>query len=290
MRTIKILLTLTLFFATSLAADDYDDAIAALKTTAGFSSWPGKGGALKKGLNFQLATYPQLAGYTAVADDTNPVDLDFGILRTLTATSGEIQLKVQIGVAFGSTDNAQELLIRSLAASEMDFSSAWQRGDPGLTLGDFNFVAAGGSAANEWGGAIAFVRNNVVVILTNINPTHPATGLGALATALDLAVYTKPDLTPVQFDALRPAVLQFAPAASSIVAGTSTALNISITDPSGDSFVEEVTSDGSVDIVTQGAQTIVNATNVTGPIPINLLVVDASLLFTATQTSLTVTP
>ena len=292
MQVTKLYLLAFLVFASTVFADDYDDYIQALKTTAGFSSWPGKGAALKRGLNFQPSGYSQLTGFATASDLTDTAELTFGIGRALVLSNGDRQLTIQIGVAFGSTDNAQELLLRTLAASQSDFSSSWQRGDPGLTVGDLNFVRMGGTASNNWGGAVAFVRNNVMCLINDENPSQPFTALASLAAAIDGNIQAQPNLTSVQFNALRPQVLQFSPASSTIASGGSTRLNISIVDPASDPFTIEVSTDGSLN-VTPGdvpLNVTVQATGITGLIPINLLVVDASLLFSTAQTTVQVTP
>jgi hypothetical protein len=212
------------------------------------------------------------------------------MIRTLFLRAGDREVDAKIAVAFGSTDNAQELLVRMLAVSQLGFSSLWQRGDPALAVGDLNFVALGGTAANDWGGSIAFVRNNVAVVLSNFDLTRPVIGIAALAAGLDTVITNEPDLTAAQFNALRPQVGRFAPAVPSLMSGQSTTMNVSVTDPSGDPLQLQITSDGSVDVIASGGQTTLRSSSVTGSIAINLLAVDASLLFTTAQAPLTVTP
>jgi hypothetical protein len=129
-------------------------------------------------------------------------------------------------------------------------------------------------------------------LINDENPSQPFTALASLAAAIDGNIQAQSNLTSVQFNALRPQVLQFSPASSTIASGGSTRLNISIVDPASDPFTIEVSTDGSLN-VTPGdvpLNVTVQATGITGLIPINLLVVDASLLFSTAQTTVQVTP
>src|SRR5262249_39401995 len=162
-------------------------------------------------------------------------------------------------------DNAHEmLLLEELGTSQMAFSDRWQRGDGhGVNVGDFNFIAQGASPGDL--GYIAFVRNNVVCIVRDGRPEHPANvDVLGLAVEIDAVIRSSPDLQPADFDSLRPLVRDFHPDASTLVVGSSTALRIVAEDPRGEKIETILSSGGKLEIDTDSDPVRIRPTHVLG--------------------------
>lgn len=102
----------------------------------------------------------------------------------------------------------------------------------GLVLGDAAFVGRSGAApaALAW---VAFVRGNVAVRLSACDvPREPGLDLGALAVLVDQAIVSAPRLASGSPPS-KPAVLFRNTPRTSLVAGTTLRLDVSVTDPAG---------------------------------------------------------
>lgn len=271
-----------------------DPSLTSLRAEVGFASWPGQGGALKKGLVFTPADYPGLAGYIVLGDDVDSRGRDLGIVREVRLENGGQDLTVIVGVTPASTNNAHEMLFqRALASSHMAFADRLKRGDlNGISSGDLNFVSAAATSGDAKG-YVAFVRNNIVVLVEDGRPVAASTvDLIQLAQAIDAKIVALPDLTPSEFDALRPSIATFSPTSATLVAaeGSSTTMNIVINDPAGEPVRSAFESGGELDVDDAVPPVTVRSTDVVGSITLWLIATNASLQFGTAQTVFTVNP
>jgi hypothetical protein len=290
---------LVLFCVGAARAQDFPG-IDELKVDAGFSAWPGKGGPLKRGLNFQPSDYPILSGFVIAGSELVVDFRNLGIVRIIRLERGSEAIDLLIGVASGSTDNGQELFLRStIAQREAPFLDSLQRGDSiGITIGDLNFVPLSATASDVMG-VVYFIRNNVFCGLIDGRPDAPTTvDMKALAAAIDARIQTMPDLSSSGFNSLRPVISEFSPVMSSLPAreGASTTLNVVISNPPDpatgmpEPFTRLFFSDGNFTIEDTGTVVTVRPSDALGTLPIELLAINASLQFSTQTTSITVTP
>ena len=266
--------------------------ITTLRTESGFATWPGKGGPLKKGLNFLPSDYPDLAGFSIVSEDFLDGKRDLGLFRKIRLSRDNEILTLVIGLAHTSTDDAHELLLlHELALSQMDFAVRLKRGDSsGVQVGDFNFVLTA-ATPTDLKGYIAFVRNNVVCVIKDVSPANPSNvDLRQVAVDIDAKITTLPNLTPTEFNTLKPNITAFSPANDTLVVGSSTTLNIAVSDPSGERIRRKLSSAGKLQIDTSVDPVRIRPTGVIGVIPIELIAINDSLQFSTAQTSVTVMP
>ena len=268
--------------------------VATLKAESNFSSWPGQGGALKQGLNFQPANYSALAGFTVVSDTYNLNYIAYGLIRTLSLANGMGTLSVTIGVGVDSVSNGHELFLRSSAGSrDLDYFDALTRGDlNGVAIGDLNFVPFGVTPSNLQG-EIAFMRSNMFCALADSPDSPSGVSLGALASQLDASIMALPDLMPSQFDADAPVIDAFSPASTtlSVGEGGSTTVTIAVTDPTGNSgpITRQFLDGGNLDVTDSGGSTVtVSATSTLGALPLELVVINSYLQFSSQSIKFTV--
>src|SRR6185295_2531662 len=83
-----------------------------------FDSWPGKGGALKTGLNFVPSSVPALAALAIRSDQYREVRgrRPESLLRQVDLKKDDDHLRIQIEVFQQATDDAQEALVGVVAA------------------------------------------------------------------------------------------------------------------------------------------------------------------------------
>jgi hypothetical protein len=290
----KLVIFILFLFAVVDTHADEDPYITSLRAASGFSSLPGKAGPLKKGLDFRSEDYPMaLTGFAQVSSELVSSFTDLGLLRVVRLARGSEVLEITIGVTHTATDNAHELLLfNEFTATQMSFVDRFKRGDPGIAVGDFNFISAGSTASN-FGGYIAFVRNNVLCVISDDSASGPSTvDLISLAANIDSRIQSLPDLTPIQFDSLRPLISVFSPTLGTLSAGlgTVTTLNVSVSDPVGETLVRQFSSKGGFVIEDTNTSITVHPTYVLGMVPIQLIVINASLQFSTASTAIDVIP
>lgn len=285
-------------FSISMAfGEDEEEWIAEMRTEFSFTAWPGKNGALKKGLAFSMADYPSLSGWAIAKDEFSMDWLQYGLVRTLIlkrvlSAPNESPLILTIAVAHTSIDNAHELLLR-LGLPSVTSSHPFKRADPdGLLIGDLCIIYNGYAAASP-GPYLAFARNNVVCTLHLNQPANtPALiDLKTLAEQLDARIKALPDLTLAQFNQTRPVITTFAPAAPSIShPHGSTTLNIVASDPSNESLRSVLTNDQGIRLDTEATPPIVDTGYAqAGDYTVKLIMANQSLLFSTAETKITVT-
>jgi len=271
-----------------------DPEIARLKSFFAFNAWPGQNGPLKQGFSFNVPDYSSLSGFSISSDETDVSSLSLGLLRKLTLVSGSQILNLVIGVAIDSTNNAQELLLGSqIAGRQGDVEVELQRGDlNGITVGDLNFVYTR-ATTTSLGGAISFVRNNVMVAIWDGSPDNPSTvDLFALATAIDGKIKAQPNLNLSQFNGEKP-VINLTPASTSLTAveGASTTVAISVTDPTNNSgpISRQFLTGGNLTVQDNGTTLAVSPNSTLGANGLQVIANNSFLQFSTATVTFTVT-
>lgn len=268
--------------------------IARLKSFFAFNAWPGQNGPLKQGLSFNVPDYSSLSGFSISSDVTGVSSLSLGLLRTVTLVRGSEILNLVIGVAIDSTNNARELLLDTqLADRQIDVEGELQRGDlNGITVGDLNLVLIG-ATPTSLGGAISFVRNNVMVAISDGSPDNPSTvDRFALATAIDAKIQAQPNLSLSQFNGEKP-VINLTPASTSLtaVAGASTAVAITVTDPTNNSgpLSRQFVTEGNLTVQDNGTTLTVSPNSTFGANNLQVVANNIFLQFSTAAVTFTVT-
>ena len=243
-------------------------------------------------LNFDVADYPSLSGFSISSDVTDVSSLSLGLLREITLVNGSQILNLVIGVAIDSTTNAQELLLDTqLADREINVEETMQRGDlNGITVGDLNFVPLG-ATTTALGGPISFVRNNVFVAISDGSPDNPSTvDRFALATAIDAIIQAEPNLSLSQFNGEKP-VITLVPASNSLSGGASTAVTITVTDPTNDSgpISRQFLTEGNLTVQDNGTGLTVSPYSTTGANNLKVVANNIFLQFGISTVTFTVT-
>jgi len=210
------------------------------------------------------------------------------VLRKPPASPNDALMMITVAVAHGSTDNAHELLLRLGPLPTPAGPDPYVRGDKGdIAVGDLNIVHSGFDSSS----LVAFARNNVVCTLRcRQSSSQTPIDLVALAKEIDAKIKALPDLTPAQFDALRPAITTFAPADPSInQPNGSTTLNITASDPSGESLSKVFTKDPGIRLDAKATPPIVETDSArTGTFAVKLVLANQSLLFSTAEAKITV--
>jgi hypothetical protein len=268
--------------------------VTSLENTLGFSSWPGQGGPLKQGFAFQLSGFPALSGYTLASDDIPLTTLSLGVIRNLTLANGSQAIDLSIGVAPASTNDAHTLFLNTLLTLQLDVGATFMRGDlNGIPVGDLNFVYQGATTGNV-GGYVGFMRNNVMIAITDANPDNPTTvNLYQLATAIDSMIVAMPSLTVTAFNASTPLITMFSAPSSSLQAaeGVSTTVTVAYSDPTGSSgpLSRQFIANSNLNVTDTGGPTVtVSAGSTLGTVPLELVVINAYLQFSSQSISFTV--
>lgn len=263
------------------------------KVDLGFATWPGKAAALKAGFIFRQGEYPMLSGLQVDSDEVEISNLtgvtDIAgyqiagnsiVVRKLVLKSQSGQVRIRIGVALDSTDLAQERLIVHY------FLGRSIRGVNGRveppTYGDVLF---------ENTGSVAFVRNNVFVVLI----ADGGLDIKSVGQAIDAKIVSTPDHTLTELSALRPVINKFSATPATIrrwfenrPSGVAT-LNIETSDPSNQSVkILNIDASGKLLISKDGNAWKASPTLNLGTFPIGLSVVNESLLFSISTTNVTV--
>jgi|GEM_PF-3407525 len=267
--------------------------LAKWRSALGFNSWPGKNGALKKGLRFVPGEHPELAGFFILQDELYERRSDLGIVRRINlsrnpqASGNNEVVRIDILVAHTSTVNVHELLLWIALTNTSIGPSHWSRGDSkGISIGDFNFV----HGLNDT--QFAFARNNVGCSIWSYS--NAGVDVKALAAAIDAKIVALPDLTSAQFNALRPTISEFSPVRPIIIGNDdATPLSISIHDPASEALrttlrTAHALNDRSTEMqlpdLTQPV-TVSRAEN--GRQPVSLITVNQSLQFSVAKTFVT---
>ncbi len=284
-----------LFLIAGLAPAQNAAFLALLEAESNFSSWPGQAGPVQ-GFNFQPSRYPALSGFS-ISSDTLDLDyLTYGVIRTVGLSNGTGSLTLTIGAGLSSVSNGHTLfLISDSTNRDLDYFTAFIRGDllPAnpVTVGDLNFVLGGADSTNLMG-YLAFLRNNVFVVLEDGVGAPSGLNLGTLAAELDAAILTQ-GTSPYAY--APPVINTFSPATTTLSAsaGGSTTATVSITDPTGSSgpITRQFQTGGDLTVVDMGGSTVtIAATSTIGSLPLTLVALNAYLQFSTSTLTFTVTP
>ena len=168
--------------------------LASLQAESNFSSWPGQSGPVQ-GFNFQPSQYGALTGFS-ISSSTLDLDyLTYGLTRTVQLSNGSGVLTLTIGVGQSSVTNGHTLFLVSDSTNrDLDYFTVYFRGDQlavnPVTAGDLNWVAGGADSTNLHG-YLAFLRNNVFVVMEDSQSAPSGVNLGTLAAELDAAIQTQ---------------------------------------------------------------------------------------------------
>jgi len=189
-----------------IEANDPAAEAASFEQEFGFSQWPGKTGALKKGLSWRLTELPETTGATVTAGEYTYHALGDWVIRSYSIERvGKVNVTVAVA---GNMRNAipHKLMLRELLTSSAALN-IYSRGDlNGINIGDLNYVTADGQF-------IFFTRNNIMIAVRTL---VGGINVQALAKQIDDSIKALPDLTQEQFDALRPMISEFRPLFPSI--------------------------------------------------------------------------
>ncbi len=268
--------------------------LASLQAESNFSSWPGQSGPVQ-GFNFQPSQYGVLAGFL-VSSDTQDLDyLTYGLTRTVQLTNGTGFLTLRIGVGEGSVTNGHALfLVADSTNRDIDYFSIYFRGDllavNPVTVGDLNFVSVGADSTNLMG-YLAFLRNNVFVMIEDSQNAPSGLNLGTLAAELDAAIQAQ-GTSP--FSYAPPVIAAFTPVTTTLSAsaGGSTTATVTITDTgSSGPITRQFQTGGDLTVVDTGGPTVtIAATSTTGSLPLTLVAINAYLQFSTSAVTFNVTP
>jgi len=225
-------------------------------------------GVVRAGLDNDL----ELAGWSA-----GPLQSDRGLLTRSFHKAGDEKASPSFVLETcveDSVDAAQEQLVVWLAGLQSPQRMP-SLAEIGLAVGDAGFAgrAGAGPEALAW---IAFVRGNVAVRVSACDaPREPGLDLGALATAVDLAIRHAPVLETGLAPA-KPRIEALSLPRATAIAGMALRLDVAIADPAfgkphlewvvggpGQGYVEQA-ADGSWQLHTTGPGAISLALEVTG--------------------------
>jgi len=273
------------------AADPQEEREADVRAGLNYSGWPNKNGFLKKGLKFVPGNYPSLSGYEIVSDSPKVFDQPPTLYRQIRLTKGQSVIILSIAVAQARTGDSHDWIVNDLALTNVPvdnehFSSA---STLGLDIGDFSFIHTGSTLSNL--PYIGFCRNNVCLTIRADGESEIYT----LAKALDSQILALPDLTPAQFDALRPVISEFRPVDPVRAREYNqkiTSMVISVYDPAEEK-VKEIVDDlgGRLDVIENTLPVQVQVTDRSGPaLPLELIAINDSLQFSTARSSIAVLP
>lgn len=286
-RIVVVLTALMCAVQVTCHAED-DSLVERAKKVLAFSTWPGKNGALKKGIQFDPRGSTPLTGFVVTSDEVEIYD-NLRTYRTLDLQNGAKNLRVELWVDSGSTNGAQEQLVRTFENWQIPLSFALRIGaEVAIPIGDVSVVRQN-ATQTDYQGEIYFVRNNVGCILSGRNCGLTAAQFIQLASDLDAAITGQQNLTKAQFDSKRPIITTFAPVNPNITIDKDTSLTIIAHDPGGETLKNIVSTAGDLSIKDDVQPVRVEMGAKAGAIPITLTVINASLQFSTAQTTVTVT-
>ena len=291
-RTIMLLVLVSLFANIDSSAEP-DKHLEDLKKAVDFKKWPGKLLPLKPGFAFDQKDYPALTGWKVTSDTLDDEFTSTGMVRDLMLTKDSMRFRVSIGVASGTPENAQELLIRQFLAIAARIESFVRADSIGADLGDVAFVDWG-SSKEDLGNTIRFVRRNILIILQDLTPTSVKIDFSVtdLAKAIDKNILALVDVTEAEFSALAPSFTKMLLSSSSLKRGegpdSKATLTVETSDPRGESVKIFEVSTGSLGVEREEGIFHIRTGEDTGTLSFTVFAVNESLLRTEKVVSITV--
>jgi hypothetical protein len=242
---------------------------------------------LKPGFAFDPDDCSSLAAFAMEIDELDADQADAGRLsRELLLSNGTDDLRIVIGVSQNSVGGVRAFMRHFGENAELDAAERLVNGSQvGLAIGEDSRVGNDSTSASIER-EVAFRRQNIFVSIQLLS--EDSLNLLPIASQIDAAIQALPDVTLTQLQTLRPEIVQFSAADTSLHPYEATDLTVSVTNPGGDTITKTyVDPDGDVEL---GSPDRYRAGGRVGTQTLQLVVSRPNLLFDSAGVDFQVVP